>query len=427
MKRKLLSLLLVLAMVLAIFPASALAAGGNTVSEDGIAYRFEDDVAIVTGLADAKTTEVDIPELVQDKPVAGIDENAFKGTEITNVYIPESVEVIGDSAFENCTKLRTVEFSGYFADLGLNCFKGCESLTEMYVPETYTGVISQGTFEGCTNLEAVYIEYGNQAIEPGAFKGCENLAYIYLPVSVEIVFTQDFKELENVVVEGIAASNGGKSTAQKFADQMGFKFVADEYEECFDDVKAKDYYSVPVLWGAMNGVIYGYGDGNFGPDDNCTRAQMAAFLWRFNGCPEPAAEPEDYYDFCDVPADEYYTDAVQWAYENKIIYGTGKNKAGEDMFSPNTKVTRAMVVAMLNRMDNSPEATITKTAFTDIDTTDYYYPALLWGYENGVVAGTAADKFSPDAPCTRAQIVTFMYRNIYHFYDSYDFAEEFVA
>ncbi len=426
MKRKLLSLLLVLAMVLAIFPASALAAGANTVSEGGIAYRIEGDVAIVTGLADAKTTEVKIPELVQDKPVAAIAENAFKGTGITSVYIPECVETIGDSAFENCKSLLAVDFGGYFADLGLNCFKGCTSLTEMYVPETYTGVVSEGTFAGCTNLEAVYIESGNQAIEPGAFKGCKNLTYIYLPVSVEIIFTRDFKDMKGVVVQGIAASNGGKSTAQKFADQMGFKFVADEYEECFGDVKEKDYYSVPVLWGAMNGVVYGYPNGNFGANDKCTRAQMVAFLWRFNGCPDPEAEPEDYHDFCDVPSDAYYAKAVQWAYEEEITAGTG-TKNGLDTFSPDIAVSRAMVVTMLYRMDNYPEATMTSTGFKDVNTKMYYYPALLWGYENGVIAGYSADKFGPDDDCSRAQIVTFMYRNIYHFYDSYDFSEEFVA
>ncbi len=337
------------------------------------------------------------------------------------------MENIGDSAFENCKELATVDFGGSYVSLGLNCFKGCASLTEMYVPELEDGLVSEGTFEGCTNLAAVYIERGNQAVEAGAFKGCEMLEYIYLPLSVEIVFTTDFKGLENVVVEGVAASNGGQSTAQKFAEKMGFEFEADDYEADFADVAEKDYYSVPVLWGEMNGVVYGYGNGSFGPNDKCTRAQMVAFLWRFNGCPEPKAKAEDYHKFSDVPSDAYYTKAVQWAYEEGITAGTGANKDGVDTFSPNTTVSRAMVVAMLYRMDNYPEATSTSVTFKDVDSEKYYYPALLWGYEKGVIAGYSADKFGPNDDCTRAQIVTFMYRNIYHFYDSYDFSDEFVA
>ena len=429
MKRKLLSLALVLAMALTLFPASALAAGGTgqpVLERDGFRFRLGNEGAYVVKRVDSTLTDITIPERFDEFDVVGIDDGAFKDTDITSVTIPEGVEYIGESAFEGCKKLTDVTFEGAYADLSANCFKDCTALEQIYVPDT--GVIYEGTFEGCTNLGIVLIEDGNMIIDEGAFKGCTNLEYIRIPVSMEQIYTQDFKGLKDVVVSGIKSKTGDRSAAERFAEKMGFTLVPEEYpadeEAWFSDVKDGSYYSVPVLWGAMTGVIAGYDDGSFGPDDPCTRAQMVAFLWRFNGCPESKVEPSQYHCFSDVPSNAYYTKAVQWAYEEGITAGTDTEK---NTFSPDDTVTRAMVIAMLHRMDAEPEATATTTPFKDVNTKAYYYNALLWASENKVVAGKETDQFAPNDPCTRAQIISFMYRNVYHWYYSYDSEGEFVS
>lgn len=429
MKRKLLSLLLVLAMVLTVFPVAAFAADSTTVEEAGIAYELRGDVARVTGLAKNTLTEVNIPAKIKDKPVVAIEENAFKGTKITSVTIPEKVETIGDSAFEGCKKLAEVTFEGAYAKLGKNCFKDCTKLVELYVPEMKDGIIAAGTFAGCTSLAAVTVEYGNVKIEAGAFKGCTALEYIYLAPSVQLVYTEDFKDLKDVTVVGNAGAQGELSTAQKFAKELKFTFVEEafpsEEEGWFADVKTNAYYSMAVLWAASNGVTTGFEDGKFHPFESCTRAQMVTFLWRFCGSEKPKSSVRNYF-FTDVSKSSncYYRDAVQWAYEQGIIDGIEKAK-----FGPDIKVNRAMVVTMLHRLNQKPPATATTTKFKDVNMSakSYYRDALLWATENGVVKGKSETSFAPNAVCTRADILTFLYRNIYHWNASTDASGEFVG
>ena len=434
MKRKLLSMLLVLTMVLTVFPVAAFAAGGTAVEEGGIAYEIKGDVARVTGLAKNTLTAVKIPAKIEDKnnvekTVVAIEKNAFKGTNITSVTIPEQVETIGDSAFEGCKKLADVTFEGAYANLGKNCFKDCTGLEELYVPEMKDGIVAAGTFAGCTGLVAVAVEYGNLKIEAGAFTGCTALEYIYLAPSVQQIYTEDFKNLKDVVVGGNAGAQNELSAAQKFAKEMKFTFEEEAYpseeEGWFSDVKTDAYYSMPVLWAASNGVTTGFEDGKFHPFESCTRAQMVTFLWRFCGSEKPKASVRNYY-FADVSKSSscYYRDAVQWAYEQGIINGVEKTK-----FGPDIKVTRAMVVTMLHRLNQKPAATATTTKFKDADMSanSYYRKALLWATENGVVKGRSETSFDPNAVCTRADILTFLYRNIYYWNASADASGVFVS
>ena len=423
MKRKLLSLLLVLAMVLAVFPVSALAADEQTaMTQDGLLFKWTDiqhTSVTVMGFDPNGTHDTDlvIPEAISVESksisVAAIALAAFKNSDITSVYIPGSVESVRRGAFEGCKKLADVVFAGDRAELGKDCFKNCTSLTEIQVPDTVSGDLLSGTFEGCTGLVAVTLEYGIQSIKEGAFKGCTALEYISLPASIEQIYTKDFEEMEGVTVSAIPGTEKDSTIAQQFASNMGFTFVAEDYsneETLFSDIKGNKYYFVPVLWGYTTGVVAGYVNGGFGPGDKCTRAQMITFLWRMNGCPSATSS----HDFCDVPSGEYYAKAVQWAYAAGITAGTGLNKSGKDTFSPNAPVTREQVIALLWRMDGRPKAVATTTPFTDVSSKTYYYSALLWASETKVVAGTTATTFEPSKSCTRAQIISFMYRNLHH-------------
>lgn len=419
MKRKLLSLLLVLAMVLAIFPVSAFAADAKT--EGGYTYTIEDGYAVILQYTGNDST-VNIPETLGGYPVVVIDDGVFYNNQtIQTVNIPDSVEYIGRQAFMHCENLAEVNFSGYFAELDEEAFAYCTSLTAFEVP--YTGVLSDGLFEGCKNLVAVLINEGNYAILDGAFSGCENLQYMYIPTSMEVIYTDDFKSIEDVLVVGIPGYKE-LSVGQTFAQSMGYQFESMDYpkddEAVFTDVDGQQYYSLPVLWAATTGVTTGKTETEFMPDVTCNRAEMITFIWRFCGEPDPdytKANP-----FTDVAKDEYYYDAVLWGYQAGIIKGITDTE-----FWPYAKVNRAMAVTMLQRLDGEPKATKTDTTFTDVTVGDYYYDALLWADEACIAKGMTETEFQPETACSRGMIVTFLYRNLYEFYRYNDPYGNFVA
>ena len=167
----------------------------------------------------------------------------------------------------------------------------------------------------------------------------------------------------------------------------------------FADVPANSYYADAVLWAAKNGITGGIGNGLFGPNQPCTRAQIVTFLWRAAGSPEPKAMSS----FSDVSADSYYAKAVAWAVENGITTGTGDGK-----FSPDATCTRAQSVTFLFRAIG--KLVDSKAEFSDVLTDSYYANAVAWAMENGVTNGIGDGLFGPDNSCTRAQIVTFLFR-----------------
>jgi hypothetical protein len=167
----------------------------------------------------------------------------------------------------------------------------------------------------------------------------------------------------------------------------------------FADVPANSYYADAVLWAAKNGITGGIGNGLFGPNQPCTRAQIVTFLWRAAGSPEPKAMSS----FSDVSADSYYAKAVAWAVENGITTGTGDGK-----FSPDATCTRAQSVTFLFRAIG--KLVDSKAEFSDVLTDSYYANAVAWAVENGVTNGIGDGLFGPNNSCTRAQIVTFLFR-----------------
>ena len=169
----------------------------------------------------------------------------------------------------------------------------------------------------------------------------------------------------------------------------------------FVDVPAGSYYEDAVDWAVENGITQGTDDTHFSPDGICTRAQAVTFLWRAAGSPEPETRAMP---FTDVPVGSYYYDAVLWAVENGITKGTS-----DTTFSPNATCTRAQIVAFLWRSEKSPAAG-TANPFADVKSTAYYADALLWAVKEDITKGTTSTTFSPDADCTRAQIVTFLWR-----------------
>lgn len=169
----------------------------------------------------------------------------------------------------------------------------------------------------------------------------------------------------------------------------------------FHDVSRLDYFYDAVKWAAENGIASGTGRYTFSPNAVCTRAQTVTFLWRAAGSPLPRYRV---CPFTDVKPSDYYYNAVLWAVEQGIT--TGLNAT---TFGPDVTVTRGQVATFLYRAASAAKPS-TFNPFTDVKTTAYNYDAILWAYDNRITTGTSDTTFSPDASCTRAQIVTFLYR-----------------
>ena len=181
--------------------------------------------------------------------------------------------------------------------------------------------------------------------------------------------------------------------------EVAAEFVKEVEVSPFADVATDAYYYDAVKWAVNKGITNGVSETLFGPDQACTRAQIVTFLWRAAGSPEPKSGSS----FADVAADAYYAKAVAWAVENGITKGTS-----ETTFHPDETCTRAQGVTFLYRALGKLAAA--QAGFTDVAADSYYADAVNWAAENGVTKGISETLFGPDGSCTRAQIVTFLYR-----------------
>ena len=168
----------------------------------------------------------------------------------------------------------------------------------------------------------------------------------------------------------------------------------------FDDIAEDSYYNDAVSWAAQQKITQGTAERIFSPDMICSRAQIVTMLWRSAGCPIIGGMTE----FADVPQNSYYYKAVLWAAKTGITSGTSKTT-----FSPDLQCTRAQIVTMLWRTAGCPGAKTVKS-FSDVAKDAWYAEAVGWAVQEGITLGTGEGVFSPDAVCTRAQIVTFLYR-----------------
>ena len=199
-----------------------------------------------------------------------------------------------------------------------------------------------------------------------------------------------------------AAGGEQVTTATRFTSNTTVYAQWKELSNPFVDVPDNAYYTHPVLWAVEQGITYGTSDTTFSPNAQCTRAQMVAFLWRYAGSPQPTAT---HTDFQDISPKDYYYRAVLWAVEQGITYGTS-----DTTFDPQGTCTRAQTVSFLYRMAGRPTPTSGGTPYQDVPQSQYYYNAVLWAAQQGITYGTSDTTFSPNAQCTRAQIVSFLYR-----------------
>lgn len=251
------------------------------------------------------------------------------------------------------------------------------------------------------DVSAPSVKHGDVTVSPKTASKGDTVTITVKPDSGYELDTLTVKDASGSKIK-VKDKGDGKFTFTMPASKVTVSAEFAEIETLdFADVPTDAYYYEAVKWAAKKGITGGTGDGTFNPNGSCTRAHIVTFLWRAAGSPEPKSTVS----FADVPAGSYYAKAVAWAVENGITLGTG-----DGTFSPNATCTRAQSVTFLYRALGTAPTTV--NGFTDVTADAFYADAVAWAVESGVTNGTSASTFSPNDGCTRAQIVTFLYRTM---------------
>ena len=249
------------------------------------------------------------------------------------------------------------------------------------------------------DVSAPSVKHGDVTVSPKSASKGDTVTITVKPDSGYELDTLTVKDASGSKIK-VKDKGDGKFTFTMPASKVTVSAEFAEIETLdFADVPTDAYYYEAVKWAAKKGITGGIGNGLFGPNQPCTRAQIVTFLWRAAGSPEPKTMSS----FADVSMDAYYAKAVAWAVENGITTGTGDGK-----FSPDATCTRAQSVTFLFRAIG--KLVDSKAEFSDVLADSYYANAVDWAVENGVTNGIGDGLFGPDNSCTRAQIVTFLYR-----------------
>ena len=249
------------------------------------------------------------------------------------------------------------------------------------------------------DVSAPSVKHGDVTVSPKSASEGDTVTITVKPDSGYELDTLTVKDASGSKIK-VKDKGDGKFTFTMPASKVTVSAEFAEIETLdFADVPTDAYYYEAVKWAAKKGITGGIGNGLFGPNQPCTRAQIVTFLWRAAGSPEPKTMSS----FADVSMDAYYAKAVAWAVENGITTGTGDGK-----FSPDATCTRAQSVTFLFRAIG--KLVDSKAEFSDVLADSYYANAVDWAVENGVTNGIGDGLFGPDNSCTRAQIVTFLFR-----------------
>ena len=519
MKKRMLVLLLALVMTLSLLPFSASAAeivqsgscGENltwVLTDDGV-MTISGTGAMDTDGCPWKKLRTSITKVVVKSGVTSIEGNAFFDcSSLTSVTIPDSVTKIEYSAFSGCSSLTSIAIPNSVTEIGGAAFSGCSSLTSVTIPngvkkieaDTFShcsslanvtipdsvNEIGISAFEFCSSLTSVTIPNGVPTIDDFTFFGCRSLTSVTIPASVTAILQAAFQGtgLKDVYYGGTQAQwdninrfDGNSELTRatlhladdgtdptdpidltdptdptdptnpvdptdptKPDDQSGTEPTDDqdskpadeqdtkptdkddtkpadqgdskdtdkpEVNNPFVDVEKEEYYFEPVLWAVSHDpqITNGMDETHFEPNTICNRAQVVTFLWRAKGEPTPKTQANPYKD---VSKTDYFYDAVLWAMENGITVGTS-----DDTFSPKDPCTRAHVVTFLWRAEGKPEAT-GKIPFEDIPAEEYFTDAVSWAVNHNpqITNGMDETHFEPNTACTRGQVVTFLHRDM---------------
>lgn len=355
-----------------------------------------------------KVENVDVDKLVTDngdKKTAEIDLSGTKSG-ITDVTLPtDAVKEVAASEAESLTvKLPDVTVS--FDDKALAAVAEQSSGTDLSLSVNVGSAnnsnltdAQKNAITGARELSVIEVSLSSNGEKISNFNGGS--------VTIDVPFQWSMKGLLRAYY---IDDNGNKSAIDVTYKNGVATLVLNHFSTyvveavdalSFTDVSVKEYYFDAIAWAVKNAITEGVNDTIFAPGASCTRAQMVTFLWRANGSPEPTVTE---LPFTDVAVDAYYAKAVLWAVENGITTGTS-----DTTFDPDGIVTRAEAVTFLWRAAGNPAAD--GKLFADVESTKYYAEAVRWAVANGMTKGVSDTSFAPGSACTRAQIVTFLYRD----------------
>ena len=383
--------------------------------------------------------------------VTSIGSSAFSGcSSLSSVTIPNSVTSIGDSAFENCSSLSSVTIPDSVTSIKGNPFSGCSGLTDITVSEqnknyssedgvlfnkdktelvsypsrknksynipTSVTSIGDSAFKKCSSLSSVTIPDGVTSIGSSAFSGCNSLSSVTIPDGVTSIESYAFfgcLELKNVIIpantsvgyyafgwyfynsdgqtgwistiDGFIAMVTEGSDGERYCKENGIKY---ETSHSFTNYVYNNDAQV-----GKDGTETAICDNGCGTTD--TRVKKGTAL------PEPTTSVTEL--FCDVPSSAWYVDYVQFVYDNGLMKGTS-----ETTFEPETTLSRAMVAQILYNRAGKPDVS-GEAKFNDVPKDQWYYQAVQWAGEQGIVNGVGDGKFEPEADVTREQLAMMLY------------------
>ena len=357
-----------------------------TVTKAGGSTETKDDVKVPNSMLNGKAITVKLPL------PAG-----FNPEQIKHISSDGSVEYFLKTAKRGANTFEIKDGCAVFTIYGFSTFELSGTVT--YVAPSSGGGSSSSSRR--YDVSAPSVKHGDVTVSPKTASKGDTVTITVKPDSGYELDTLTVKDASGSKIK-VKDKGDGKFTFTMPASKVTVSAEFAEIETLdFADVSTDAYYYEAVKWAAKKGITGGTGDGTFNPNGSCTRAHIVTFLWRAAGSPEPKSTVS----FADVPAGSYYAKAVAWAVENGITLGTG-----DGTFSPNATCTRAQSVTFLYRALGTAPTTV--NGFTDVTADAFYADAVAWAVESGVTNGTSASTFSPNNGCTRAQIVTFLYRTM---------------
>lgn len=370
--------------------------------------------------------------------VTTIKSKAFYScTELTSLMFPSSITSIEGNAFSYSSKLTSLYFFGDGPDINWAAFDNAD-VTAYYPAENSTWEKTIGTIYVLGRVKWVPWTPEKDAQAAPEVRGLHTgkadgstISFSGLTSGEQYVLIMakdkngDLLAPENLlyIAQGAADADGALTFATAPRESAENAFVAlygpgesvqPGYQPCdgsncpgrvFSDMPVRGSWAHdPIDWAIGGGVTNGTSATTFSPEEGCTRAQVVTFLWRAAGQPEPTSNANP---FADVKAGQYYYKAVLWAVEHGITNGMSATE-----FGPDDTCTRAQIVTFLWRYEGKPAPSSTRNPFADVNTGSYYGSAVLWAVEHGITNGMSATEFCPENTCTRAQVVTFLYRDI---------------
>ena len=400
---------------------------GNTlkISGTGEMYNYNENnpspwtSLYYTGGFNNKTSNITSIEF--SKGITKIGDYAFYGPNgINNVTFSSTINEIGNNAFANCTDLEKIEIPNTVTNMNSSTFAGCKKLknikmsknvknldgtfkdcTALVEIKDLNGVTNlHETFSGCGNLVRVELSEGLKKIGEKTFNQCLNLSFISIPSSVDSIDKTAFKNCDDVVLE-----INNNSYAVNYAKQNHITYHSNNTTTPsilpFKDVNETDWFYNAVKFVYKNGIVKGYNDITFAPQDKLTRGMIVTILYRMEGSPSNNGKSK----FTDVKSTEYYAKAIKWAVDNGVVHGY----AGTNKFGPDDDIIRQDLAGILRNYAKYKKKNVSVTSdlkkFKDYKKVDSYAnTAMQWAVGKGVITGNSDGTLNPKGTATRAEV-----------------------